>query len=108
MLVTDDSAKLVGIFTERDYLKKIALMGLKSSEVRVKSVMTPNPTTVHSEDTLMLCLNIITERRFRHLPVVDEKGDVVGVISIGDLVKGLSSRYRYTIQNLRSFILDRW
>jgi CBS domain-containing protein len=85
VLVIND-AKLVGIITQGDCAIKVLLPGLDAKQVQVKEVMTPDPVTVKLEDPIEACAGLIASRNFRHLPVV-EAGAVVGVISIGDVVK---------------------
>jgi len=85
VLVIND-AKLVGIITQGDCAIKVLLPGLDAKQFQVKEVMTPDPVTVKLEDPIEACTGLMASRNFRHLPVV-EAGVVVGVISIGDIVK---------------------
>jgi CBS domain-containing protein len=85
ILVIDDG-KLAGILTQGDCAIKVLLPGLDAKQVPVKEVMTVNPVTVRLEDPIEACMGLMASRNFRHLPVV-EAGSVVGVISIGDVVK---------------------
>jgi CBS domain-containing protein len=85
VLVIND-AKLVGIITQGDCAIKVLLPGLDAKQVQVKEVMTPDPVTVKLEDPIEACTGLMASRNFRHLPVVNA-GAVVGVISIGDVVK---------------------
>ena len=94
---------LVGIFTERDYMKKIILRDRSSKSTLVKDVMTANPICITLDDTLDQSLAIITKKRIRHLPVL-EKGRLVGIISIGDLVKKKISDLNATIKYLNDYI----
>jgi CBS domain-containing protein len=95
--------KLMGIFTERDYMKKIVLKNRASATTIVKDVMTPNPVCVSPSDSVENGLAIITQKRLRHLPVIDD-GKVVGIVSIGDLVKKKISDLNATIKTLNDYI----
>jgi signal-transduction protein with cAMP-binding, CBS, and nucleotidyltransferase domain len=94
---------LVGIVTERDYARKIILQGRSSKHTAVEEIMTASPITVTPEFTLQQCLRIMTLRRFRHLPVVDD-GKLCGIISIGDLVAAIISNQAFTIEQLEMYI----
>ncbi|THF61488.1 CBS domain-containing protein [Pseudothauera nasutitermitis] len=102
VLVTE-SDRLVGIFTERDYARKVVLKGLRSTEVQVRELMTPTPTVVGPEQTIDEVMNIMSEGHFRHLPVIED-GRIVGVISIGDVVKSVIDQQRRTIDHLSNYI----
>jgi len=94
---------LVGIITERDYARKIILQGRSSAHTAVQEIMTDSPITVTPEFTLKECLRIMTVRRFRHLPVLDD-GKLCGMISIGDLVAAIISNQAFTIEQLETYI----
>jgi CBS domain-containing protein len=101
-IVTHDG-ELVGIMSERDYARKIILMSRMSKETRVSEIMTPDPTCVAPSDTVDGCMKLMTENRFRHLPVVDD-GDLVGLISIGDVVRAIIGEQQFLIDQLESYI----
>jgi CBS domain-containing protein len=102
-LIVLEGARLVGVLSERDYTRKVILLGRSSREARVYEIMTPDVITVTSATSLGDCLQMVTEQRMRHLPVVDN-GCVVGVLSIGDLVRAVLDQQAETIQSLSSFI----
>lgn len=95
--------ELAGILSERDYARKVILMGRSSAETPVWQIMTSPVYTVSPESSIEDCMRLMTERRIRHLPVV-EKGKVTGMISIGDLVKAVIEEQQRTIEQLESYI----
>jgi CBS domain-containing protein len=97
------AGELVGIVSERDYARKVILLGRSSHETPVWQIMSSPVVTVTPEQTLTDCMRLMTERRLRHLPVV-QKGTVVGVISIGDLIKAVMEEQQQTIEQLESYI----
>ena len=102
VLVTEND-RLLGVFTERDYARKVVLKGLVSRDVRISELMTPNPCTVSPSSTVDEVMTTMTENRFRHLPVV-ERGRIIGVVTIGDMVKAVLSQQEQTIRHLSSYI----
>lgn len=103
LLVMEGNA-IAGIFTERDYARKIALMGRNSTVTQVKDVMTSAVLFVRPDQTSEECMQIMSTHRLRHLPVVDN-GKAVGMISIGDLVKDIISEQKYIIEQLEQYIV---
>jgi CBS domain-containing protein len=95
--------QLVGILSERDFIRKIYLKNKCGQGVTVKEIMSSNPTTVTPDEELDRCMSIMTEKRIRHLPVV-ENGKVSGIISLGDIVKYLVDEKDFEIKNLQSYI----
>lgn len=94
---------LVGIVSERDYARKVILLGRSSAETPVWEIMSAPVTTVSPEDTVHHCMELVTERRVRHLPVVDQDR-LVAIVSIGDLVKAVIEEQQETIEQLQRFI----
>ncbi len=103
LLVTEGEA-IAGIFTERDYARKIALMGRTSSVTQVRDVMTSAVRFVRPDQTSEQCMQIMSTGRMRHLPVVDANDKLVGMISIGDLVKDIIFEQKFIIEQLEHYI----
>lgn len=103
-LVVLEGDRFAGMFTERDYARKIALVGKDSRATPVRDVMVADVPCVSPGQTMDECMALMTEQRVRHLPVLEGAGRVVGVISIGDVVKELMSAQRSTIEHLESYI----
>lgn len=98
-----DGQKLLGIFTERDYARKIILHGKSSAETPVSAVMTANPFTVLPSDSIDVCMGLMTDKHIRHLPVMQDH-QLLGMVSIGDVVKFIIADQRQTISQLESYI----
>ena len=98
LVVLEDDA-VVGIISERDYARKVTLKGRSDRETAVRDIMTPDVIYVRLEQSLEECMTIVTERRIRHLPVLDS-GRLIGIISIGDLVKTIIAEQQFIIEQL--------
>ena len=102
-LVVLDNLKVVGVFSERDYARKVILEGKSSKELPVKEIMTRRVVCVKPENTTDECMALMTDKHIRHLPVVE--GDkLVGIISIGDVVKAIISQQELVIEQLENYI----
>ncbi|WP_433852144.1 CBS domain-containing protein [Stenotrophomonas nitritireducens] len=99
-----DGARLAGILSERDYARKIVLRDRSSRDTPVAAIMTADLVTVSPAATVEDCLQLVTDRRIRHLPVVED-GAVLGVISIGDLVKAVIEQQRQELGQLQQYIV---
>ena len=103
-LLVFEAGKLAGIVTERDYLRRVALEGRTEKETAVREIMTAPLVYVTPETSLDECMAVMTERRIRHLPVFDDDRELVGIVSIGDLVKYRSKRQDVQIRLLTDYI----
>lgn len=102
-LLVMDGDRLVGVISERDYTRKVMLRGKRSRETKVTEIMSSNVTVTHPREPVETCLRLMTDKHIRHLPVVDAD-KVVGVISIGDLVKHVISCQEAAIAHLENYI----
>ncbi len=102
-LVVMENDKLVGIISERDYARKVALDGRSSRESLVRDIMSTHVLCARPEQTVQECMAMMSEKRARHLPVVDHK-KVIGVISIGDLVKHIIAEQQFEIEQLLYYV----
>jgi CBS domain-containing protein len=98
-----ENGRLLGIVSERDYTRKVILKGKSSKDTSVRDIMTPKPITADPGDSVSECMRVMTDKRIRHLPVLEED-KVVGMVSIGDLVKRVISAQTATIENLDTYI----
>jgi CBS domain-containing protein len=103
-LMVVDGDSLVGVFSERDYARKIILHGKASKDTLVKEIMSWEVFCVRPDQTIEQCMQLMTEKRIRHLPVLDESR-LAGVISIGDVVKAIISEQEFAIQQLEQYIV---
>ena len=102
-LLVMEGETIVGIVTERDYARKVALLSRSSKNTAVSEIMTTAVMYVHPKQTTAECMALMTDKRIRHLPVMDE-GKLLGLISIGDLVKDIISEQQFIIQQLQHYI----
>ena len=102
-VVVMENNELVGIFTERDYARKVILQGKASKETLISEIMTGDLVTVSSETTIDECMRLMTNRFIRHLPVVDNS-NLIGIISIGDVVRYIIDEQKFIIQNMENYI----
>jgi CBS domain-containing protein len=104
-LLVMEGTRLVGIFSERDYARNVILKGKSSKDTPIQEIMTPGALliTVTPTQSVEECLNLVSNKRIRHLPVIDQ-GRVVGVLSIGDLVKATIEYQQFLIKQLESYI----
>jgi CBS domain-containing protein len=106
-LLVLEGEKIAGIFSERDYARKIILKGKASKETFVKEIMTPEVTTVGPGQSVEECMGLMTQHRIRHLPVL-EGGKLIGLVSIGDVVKAVISAKEFIIEQLETYITGRF
>ncbi|MCY7305137.1 MAG: CBS domain-containing protein [Rhodoferax sp.] len=102
-MVVMDKDKLVGVFSERDYTRKVALLGRNSRETFVAEIMTSDVITVTPDTGTRACMSLMSQKKIRHLPVMDG-ADVVGMISIRDLMDDIIADHEQTIAQLQSYI----
>lgn len=103
-LMVMDRGKLVGVLSERDYTRKIALQGRSSKDTRVKDIMTRDVLYVTPQTTTNQCMALMSEKKIRHLPVIDDDGTVLGMISIRDIMDDIIADHEETIAQLENYI----
>jgi CBS domain-containing protein len=103
LVVLDDRGEVTGLISERDYARKVILKGHASRDLKVREIMSPEPVCITSSQTVDECMEIMTQRRFRHLPVV-ENGQLAGLVSIGDVVRAIIEEQQSTIEEMESYI----
>ena len=102
-IVIKDQDKLIGIFSERDYARKVVLKGKNSTDTKLAEVMSKEVITISSDMQIDACMQLMTDKRVRHLPVVDN-GKSIGIISIGDVVRLMIDEQKYLIDELKKYI----
>ncbi|HEY9364705.1 MAG TPA: CBS domain-containing protein [Chitinophagaceae bacterium] len=105
LVVVEENGKLDGIFTERDYARKVILKGRSSKETRVQDIMTDDPVFVTPDTKIEECMKLMTNKFIRHLPVMENE-KLIGIISIGDVVKYIISEKDFIIENLEHYIVS--
>ncbi len=100
-----ENGQLIGILSERDYARKIALKGKSSHETAVSEIMSDHVITVSPEDSLEKCMEFMRDKHVRHLPVLDN-GSITGIISIGDVVNAIIEMQKETIDHLKNYIMQ--
>jgi CBS domain-containing protein len=103
-LLVVDNGRLAGVISERDYARKVILKGRASKDTFVREIMTPSPITIRCETTVDEAMRTMTDNRIRHLPVVNSRGQIAGVLSLGDLVSWILSSQDETIAHLEHYI----
>jgi CBS domain-containing protein len=102
-LIVTEGGRIAGVISERDYARKVILHGKSSHELKVRDIMTSKVITVHPGQSVEECMALMTEKRIRHLPVTEGER-LIGVLSIGDLVKEVIAEQQQTIRQLESYI----
>ena len=103
-LLVLDGKRLAGVFSERDYARKVILQGKASTETKVREIMTEKVICVTLNRTIEECMAIMSEKHIRHLPIVDAEKNVISIISIGDVVKETISQQQFIINQLETYI----
>ena len=106
LVVNDSNNKVVGIFSERDYARKVALYGKTSKDLKVSDLMTKELTVADPDSSIEECMTLLSQRHIRHLPILDGE-DLIGVITIRDVLKQIIDDQQLTIQNLEDYIYGR-
>jgi CBS domain-containing protein len=103
LMITDKEGKLLGIFTERDYARKLILKGKSSKDTLIRDLMTENPITVASDTSIDECMKVMANKYVRHLPVLDN-GKIMGMVSMGDVVRFIIQEQKGIIEDLEHYI----
>ena len=103
-LLVMEGERIVGMLSERDYARKVVLMARSSKDTKLREIMTPTVIYVHPSQSSEECMAVMTENRVRHLPVLDDDDRLIGLISIGDLVKHIISEQKFVIDQLEHYI----
>jgi len=103
LMVTDENGKYLGTFTERDYARKVILKGRSSKETLVSEIMDPHPS-VTENSTIEECMEKMSTKGYRHLPVMDGQGNLVGVVSISDVVKYIIDEQKFLLEHMGDYI----
>ncbi|WP_301100555.1 CBS domain-containing protein [Propionivibrio sp.] len=103
-LLVLDGKRLAGVFSERDYARKVILQGKASKSTKVSEIMSGKVVYVTLNRTVEECMAIMTEKHFRHLPVLDDEHNVVGIVSVGDMIKEMISQQKFIIDQLENYI----
>ncbi len=107
VLVLDEAGQLAGIFSERDYARKVVLKGKSSRGTLLKEVMTATVISVGPDQSIESCMELMTDKHVRHLPALN-RGELIGLISIGDVVKSIISDQQFTISQLEGYITGKY
>ena len=103
-LLVCDGKRLAGVFSERDYARKVILQGKSSKHTKVSEVMSGKVVYVTLDRTIEECMAIMTDKHIRHLPVLDDQHNVVGIVSVGDMIKETISQQKFIIEQLEGYI----
>ena len=102
-VVVVEGEKILGIFTERDFANKVGLTGKNAESVKIDEVMTSDLITVNPNQSVKVCMSLMTDKRIRHLPVIED-GKLVGIVSIGDVVKDLIEELHFLLEQMENYI----
>jgi CBS domain-containing protein len=104
LVVTEASGQILGLLSERDYARKVILLGRHSKDTPTRDIMTPEVVCVSSEQSVDACMGLMTQKKIRHLPVVQDDR-LVGLVSIGDIVKAVIDDHKFAIDELKHYIM---
>ncbi|NHZ71975.1 MAG: CBS domain-containing protein [Aquificales bacterium] len=104
VVVLESDGTMCGIFSERDYARRVVLDGRSSENTLIRDVMTGEVYYAHAQDSVDRCMALMSEKRFRHVPVLDDNKQLIGIISIGDIVKTVMAEQQVLIDHLEDFI----